>query len=65
MTTRAQRLLTTAMNRANMSFEEFADEYPKAVAYKSGRTLRRYAETGDIPPYVVDALRDHLNGGNN
>lgn len=58
MPTRAQRMLRGALHRTGLSHEAFADAHPKAVAYKSGRTLRRY-DKGDapIPDYVVDSLR--------
>jgi hypothetical protein len=62
MTTRAQRLLTTALSKTGLSYEDFALQYSHAVAWKSPRQLRRYAKgEAEIPPYVTDSLRRFLS----
>lgn len=62
MTTRAQRLLTTALAKTGLSYEDFTHQYPHAVAWKSPRQLRRYSKgEADIPPYVTDSLRRFLS----
>lgn len=60
MTTRAVRHLKAALRKTGLSPEEFAVQYPHAVAYYSGRSVRRWLKGGDIPYPVQLAVGEFV-----